>query len=376
MKKFRLAVVIVCIVSLGFAPLEAFGAEAAPGVPPSSASFMSLVPRRFGANFILDGVALSEYTYPVAYMKFNLEYQKFIQDFQVKVNVNGNEYNIHAEDLSISADTLEQLQELWILQKSDLLTEGSFQSKYTYDAGLIEQIIDKIYSETTYVSSANKAATGEPVFNLSSRTFSKSTAPAVIIGYNLTRDSLSKQVYQKINEAIENTETHSSALNIKADPIYSTAKSTEGYGLLGSYTTYTTNVANRNTNIRIASESLNGTRLSPGTTFSFNGTLGFTSKDKGYKEAGILVNGKPDTGLGGGICQVSSTMYNAVLAAKQKIVERHAHSAAVGYVPAGRDATVSYGSLDFKFQNITSSNMYMTLDYNNQKLTVSIYGKR
>jgi len=152
-------------------------------------------------------------------------------------------------------------------------------------------------------------------------------------------------------------------------------KTLAGYRLLGTYTTYTTNVPNRNTNISLACKALNGTIVKPGHTFSFNNTLGYTSAAKGYKKAGILVNGKSSAALGGGICQVSSTLYNAVLKAGLKVVERHPHSAPVGYVPKGRDATVSYGSVDFKFRNNTTKNCRLVFEYNNRSLTVSVFRK-
>ena len=101
----------------------------------------------------------------------------------------------------------------------------------------------------------------------------------------------------------------------------------------------------------MAAKTINGTILLPGETFSYNGILGNTNKAKGYKEGTAYVGGKVVKSYGGGICQVSSTLYNAVLYSNLEIVERYNHSYAVNYVPAGRDATVAYGGKDFKFKN-------------------------
>ena len=108
---------------------------------------------------------------------------------------------------------------------------------------------------------------------------------------------------------------------------------------------------NRASNIALAAKTLNGTILKPGEVFSYNKVIGNTTKEKGYKLGGAYVNGQVVQAYGGGICQVSTTLYNAVLYANLEIVQRYNHTYAVSYVPAGRDATVSYGGKDFKFKN-------------------------
>ena len=122
--------------------------------------------------------------------------------------------------------------------------------------------------------------------------------------------------------------------------------------LLGSYsTTYSTRNANRSTNIRLASQKVNGTVIMPGEVFSYNTTVGKRTAASGFKSAAVYAGGEVTTGIGGGICQVSSTLYNAVLLSNLEIVERSNHGFNPGYVPAGRDATVSWGGPDFKFKN-------------------------
>lgn len=109
---------------------------------------------------------------------------------------------------------------------------------------------------------------------------------------------------------------------------------------------------NRNYNIRLASNAINGHILQPGDKFSFNQIiLEKSNGGKDYKEAGVYVNGKVSTGIGGGICQVSSTLYQAALYSGMTITERRNHSLPVAYMPMGRDATVSWGSVDLKFKN-------------------------
>lgn len=122
--------------------------------------------------------------------------------------------------------------------------------------------------------------------------------------------------------------------------------------VLGKFSTrYDASNKNRATNIELASEAINGKVFAPGEKFSFNSVVGPTPASKGYLPAGAYSAGELIQSYGGGVCQVSSTLYNAVLLANLKIVERYNHSSVVSYVDPGRDATISYGSRDFKFEN-------------------------
>lgn len=111
---------------------------------------------------------------------------------------------------------------------------------------------------------------------------------------------------------------------------------------------------NRLSNIRLAISEIDGHILQPGQVFSFNGIVGRRTTTDGYKKAKILIKGKPADGIGGGICQLSSTLYNAVRLAGLVTLERHSHSKQVTYLPSGLDAAVSYGYYDYKFKNTKS----------------------
>ena len=122
--------------------------------------------------------------------------------------------------------------------------------------------------------------------------------------------------------------------------------------MLSTYSTrYSTRDRDRTTNLQLAASKINGTVLMPGETFSYNQVVGERTIAAGYKEAPIYVEGQVVDGLGGGICQITSTLYNAVLYANLEIVERSNHQFVPSYVTASRDATVVYGSIDFKFKN-------------------------
>ncbi|SDF85791.1 VanW family protein [Sporolituus thermophilus] len=132
---------------------------------------------------------------------------------------------------------------------------------------------------------------------------------------------------------------------------------------------------NRTANIRLAARKINGHIVYPGQTFSFNETVGPREKAYGFKEALEIVDGEFVPGVGGGVCQVSSTLYNAVLLANLPVVERSNHSKPLGYVGLGRDATVAYGVLDFKFSNSTNGPIMIMAEVEGDKLHVGIFGQ-
>ena len=130
----------------------------------------------------------------------------------------------------------------------------------------------------------------------------------------------------------------------------------------------------RTTNVLLATDFCNGVILMPGDVFSYNDTVGPRTAERGFKEATIYVGNSAEDGLGGGICQVTSTIYYAALRADLKIVERYAHSREVTYVPKGEDATVAWGSKDFKFENNTGFPMKVVTSHKSNNLTVKLYG--
>jgi vancomycin resistance protein YoaR len=143
--------------------------------------------------------------------------------------------------------------------------------------------------------------------------------------------------------------------------------------VMGSYTTeYKGAEKARAHNIELAASKLNQTKIGPGQTFSYNKSVGSMGKAAGFKLSRIFVKGKDAKGYGGGVCQVSSTLYNAALEAGLSIVERHPHSKPVGYVPNNKDATASYGGKDFKFRNDTASTLIINSHALDGKITVEI----
>ena len=147
--------------------------------------------------------------------------------------------------------------------------------------------------------------------------------------------------------------------------------------MLSTYSTrYSTRDRDRTTNLQLAASKINGTVLMPGETFSYNQVVGERTISAGYKEAPIYVEGEVVDGLGGGICQITSTLYNAVLYANLQIVERSNHQFVPSYVTASRDATVVYGSIDFKFKNNRDYPIKLVCSVSGGIAKFDIYGLR
>lgn len=145
--------------------------------------------------------------------------------------------------------------------------------------------------------------------------------------------------------------------------------------LIGSYyTTYTNSDKNRNNNLVVGCNYINGTVVAPGEVFSANENLGSQTAAGGYKNAGVYVNGKVEQGMAGGVCQVTTTLYNAAILAELEIVERSPHSMTVGYVPLGRDAAVAGTYKDLKFRNNTEYPIMIEAYASGGKLVMNIFG--
>ncbi len=148
-------------------------------------------------------------------------------------------------------------------------------------------------------------------------------------------------------------------------------------GLLASFSTpFNSSDQNRSENLKIAAQALDMVTLKPGEVFSFNSIVGPRTQEAGYKEAKIIVENQLVPGIGGGVCQVSSTLYNAALMGGLEIVERHPHQFAIPYLPPGRDATVAEGIADLRFKNNNSGLILLRSEVKNSVLKISLYGKK
>ncbi len=194
-------------------------------------------------------------------------------------------------------------------------------------------------------------------------------------GVMIKREKLVEDIMKRLT-----AEDYQTAIEAEAEivqPEVSEEEAKANFKRIGTFTTTTTSNKDRNENIRIASSALNGIILQPGEEFSFNQTTGNRTTDKGYRPAGAYQNGVLVEEPGGGVCQVSSTLYNAVVFAGLKTTERHAHSYEPSYVTPGEDAMVSYdghSGPDMKFVNNSKTAVGIKTSFSDRKLIISIYG--
>jgi len=145
-------------------------------------------------------------------------------------------------------------------------------------------------------------------------------------------------------------------------------------GLVGAYETVYGGIPNRIHNVQLVAHLIDDHFIAPGAEFSFNGTTGERTPDKGFLEAPVIINGELKTGLGGGICQVSTTTFNAAYDAGLSITERTNHALYISHYPLGRDATVNYPDTDLKFENDTGHWLWLRTFVGSSSLTVALYG--
>jgi vancomycin resistance protein YoaR len=145
-------------------------------------------------------------------------------------------------------------------------------------------------------------------------------------------------------------------------------------GIVSTYTTVFGGVPNRIHNVELVSHLVDDKLIAPGATFSFNKTTGERNASKGFLIAPVIVNGELTTGLGGGVCQVSTTVFNAAFEAGLKITERTNHALYISHYPQGRDATVNYPDVDLEFVNDTGSWMLLRTFVSSSSLTVTLFG--
>lgn len=246
---------------------------------------------------------------------------------------------------------------------------GEPQESYTLDtAGLEEQI--KAEAAACAAKWDKKAKNG------SIDSFNAETGKFVFAGeengFAIDQEKLIDDITQAL--AAKDFDAKIEASGSTVAPEITAASAKEQYKTIGSFTTNTTSNKNRNTNVRLAAEAINGTVIKPGHEFSFNETVGQRTEAKGYKGAAAYNNGEVVQEIGGGVCQVSTTLYNAVFKAGLKISYRRSHTFEPNYVTPGRDATVSYEQPDFKFINTSSTAIGLRASYADQKMTVSVYG--
>lgn len=302
------------------------------------------------------------------------KYQAVVGDKKVNVQVKDKNYSISYSKLSAEYDTDKIVKEafdygknLGMYEKYKLIKnpqKKEYKLSFTYDKKPLDDFVNNIKKDVNkdpVNASITKSGSG---FNITPDTD----------GYKLKDEELKNKIISAINGNIgSDTNVQADVESVKA------AKTKEKLQSINtSISTFSTSYGpisspGRATNIRLATKAINGLCLMPGESFSFNDVVGERTAAKGYQSAPVDIGFSTGMGLGGGICQVSTSLYNAVLKAGIKATERLHHTIPSAYVPLGFDATVDYGNLDYKFKNTLDFPIYIEGSSDNGTETFTIY---
>ncbi len=332
----------------------------------------------FFPGVTVDGMDLGGMTQEEAKSLFAGRQQETAAAFSLVVASGDKRWRITSNEVPMTFNVDEVLARAYAIGHSGTLeeryaqieqagTQGvSLTTGYFYDRsavrGLVNIIADSLDEEP--VDAALDA------FDVNRRTFTFTDAQK---GYSVQRDVLEADILAALDAHAYDRIIHVPGSETEASV---TRAQLEGmFGRISSFTTKTTKDNDRNTNIAISASALNGRMVAPGETLSFNECTGQRTGEKGYREAGAIAGGVLVDDTGGGVCQTSSTLFNAVARADLEIVKRSAHSWPSSYVNKGEDATVNWPSLDFVFRNNGNYPVFVVAWYENQEVTVEIYGQ-
>ncbi|MBE5773727.1 MAG: hypothetical protein E7337_07310 [Clostridiales bacterium] len=324
----------------------------------------------------IEGIDVSDMTYDAAVRYWQTQVEPRYADRTVVFD--GGE-SVKASQLGYSSDYMTVLTNAWSAGRSGTLEErykaisGRAQTPVAYSVTrtpYTEAMVDKFVEYAA--EKVDTPASEAKIQSFSTKTF-KFTFSDPVAGKKLDRAALKAGVMQALDAG-------GGSVPLKVEEIApaSTKKSVSTqYGMITSaITNASSSSSNRLANIKRSLELINGTCLKPGETFSFNGVVGERTKARGFKEATAYSSGEVTEQVGGGICQVSTTLFNAAVKADLEINERHNHSLTVGYVDKGKDAAVNWGSQDLRFTNNTGDDIYICCYLTKDKrVRFGIFGK-
>jgi vancomycin resistance protein YoaR len=314
--------------------------------------------------------------------KTKAEAEKIIQEkygdivLQKKISVKSEDklYTINYSKLNAKYNVEEAVNEAFTYGKEHGFFEKyklvkapvpkNIELKFSYDSKPIKELIAGMQKEI------DKAPANGSIAMTSSGKFSVTPEKN---GAKLNVEKLELDIINKINGDISGDVDLVAPIDVVQASVTAEQLSKVNTKLASFTTTFAGSSANRIENIRLATKSINGLLLMPGDTFSFNDVVGQRTIARGYKEAGVIVNNKLDSGIGGGICQVSSTLYNAVVRANINATERRHHSLPSHYVGLGMDATVDFGNIDYKFKNTLQTPIFLEGFLKGNTLSFNVY---
>lgn len=326
----------------------------------------------------VEGIDIGGLTKDEATAKIN-EYVATVTGKQAEMSVDGNkavatigELGYYWKNKDIVSKAAELCKKGNIIERfkeqEDLAHEGiSYDIEYDVDNGIMKESIKNYCSQynVPHVNASLKKDGGGFTYTQESN------------GRIIDMDATVNQFHDFLLNSWDGNDTSLEVAVVDDYPTATVADCQKVTDVLGSYTTHFTTGSsnyNRNQNIANGANLINGTVVYPGETFSANAMLEPWTESNGWKMAGTYVNGRTEDSLGGGICQVSTTLYNALLNAELEIVERYNHSMSVGYVPLSQDAALAGTWKDLKFSNNTDAPVYIESYCSGGSITFNVYG--
>lgn len=325
----------------------------------------------FKDGTVVSGVSISGKTMEEAKKLLESREESFIKPISISVDADGDVTTLTQSDFEYTFDIDTVLSNV----KNDALNpsgNNTSESKtYEITATVTVDSIEKNAKKIEKATNRNaKNAYVSKFTPYSDKRFEYAEAEK---GRKLNAEDLTNQLKTAVSQGasgsriIADVETVDAKINV--DDLKKNIKK------LSSYETVSTNSENGTENMRVSLAACSGSVIEPGATWSFNKCTGDSNlESNGYKSAGVIANGELTSGIGGGICQSSSTIYNAAIRANMDVEERYCHKWASSYVPTGLDATIDYPRLDLKLSNPTEYQMFMECKLVDRTLYVSIWG--
>ena len=326
----------------------------------------------YAENTVVSGVDISNRTVELAKKLLERNEDKFVTPITFDIDVNGKNFQLKEADFTYTYnidDVLAQIKS--DTEKNQLATDENGKTTYTITATVVDDSITKNVSKLCEENDSEpKNAYVTDFKPYSENRFSFEEA---VNGIKVDAKDLSTKIKDGFSKGNSVSKIAAVTETLKADMDAETLESK--LVKLSTYETYSTNTENGTSNMKVALSAYNGSVIKPGEHWSFNSCTGDSNlESNGYKSAHVISEGKIIDGIGGGICQASSTIYNAAVRANLEIEERHNHQWASSYVPTGLDATIDYPNLDLVLSNPTKYQMFLECRVEGSTLYASFWG--
>lgn len=322
----------------------------------------------------IENIDVSRKQFAEAEELINEKYGKELLSKKIEIQVNDNVYTLDYKSIEARYNIHDVVKEAFsygkqgnVIEKYKLIKgdqKKEYKLSFAYSSKPIDELVNKIEQEV------NRNAENAKI----SITNGNIIITPEVNGVKLEKDKLKEAIIAQINGELTKESIRINAPIVTVKPgITQERLSTINSPIASFSTSFSASTANRINNIQLATSAINGTVLMPGETFSFNEIVGERTAARGYKAAGVIIGDKIESGLGGGICQVSSTLYNAMLRSGIKASERMNHTLPLSYAPKGLDATVDWGNIDLKFKNTLNTPIYIEGYTQNRNVYFNIY---